>query len=159
MPVLGTTRYMSINTHLGREQSRRDNLEALYYTWLYFLRGNLPWQGIKASTNNKKYTRIGEKKQQTTVDELYAGIPEEFARCLRYVLEAASEVDDGEFDWMKAGEERLRELEIRPPPKPAGGNAVPPILPIAKGMAGKRPYTDSVPDPGQARARRPPTLL
>lgn len=42
---------------------------------MYFLRGSLPWQGLKAATNKQKYEKIGEKKQTTPIKELCDGYP------------------------------------------------------------------------------------
>lgn len=118
----GTARYMSINTHLGREQSRRDDLEALGHVFVYFLRGGLPWQGLKAATNKQKYEKIGEKKQTTAIKDLCDGFPNEFNQYLSYVrnlgfedapdydylrdlftqaLRHTGEIEDGEYDWTK----------------------------------------------------------
>jgi casein kinase 1 len=82
--LTGTARYASINTHLGVEQSRRDDLEALGYIIMYFNRGSLPWQGINANTKKEKYERIMETKMTTPVDVLCESLPTEFATYINY---------------------------------------------------------------------------
>jgi casein kinase 1 epsilon len=57
------------------EQSRRDDLESLGYVLMYFNRGSLPWQGLKAATKRQKYERISEKKMSSPIDELCKGYP------------------------------------------------------------------------------------
>lgn len=82
--LTGTARYVSINTHLGIEQSRRDDLEGLAYVLLYFLKGRLPWQDIVAVEKADRYELIKNIKIQTTVAELCAGLPQEFQVLLEY---------------------------------------------------------------------------
>ena len=82
--LTGTARYASINAHLGIEQSRRDDMESLGYVLMYFNRGNLPWQGLKANTKKQKYEKISERKMATPVEFLCKGFPAEFAMYLNY---------------------------------------------------------------------------
>ena len=82
--LTGTARYASVNAHLGIEQSRRDDMESLGYVFMYFLRGQLPWQGLKAATKKQKYEKISEKKMSTPVETLCKGFPGEFGMYLNY---------------------------------------------------------------------------
>lgn len=82
--LTGTARYASINAHLGLEQSRRDDLEAIGYVLIYFLKGVLPWQGIKTNAKQDKYAAIMEKKISTPVPELCEGLPQELCTYLEY---------------------------------------------------------------------------
>ncbi|KAI3955963.1 hypothetical protein MKW98_006323 [Papaver atlanticum] len=77
--LIGSPRYASRNSHLGIEQSRRDDIESLGYTLMYFLRGSLPWQGLRAVTDKKKNEIIREKMLSTSVEDLCKGYPMEFA--------------------------------------------------------------------------------
>lgn len=82
--LTGTPRYASINNHLGIEQSRRDDLESLGYVFMYFLRGSLPWQGLRAPNKRSKYQKIMERKMSTPIDLLCKGYPDEFRVYFEY---------------------------------------------------------------------------
>ncbi|KAL6948530.1 hypothetical protein ACO0QE_000998 [Hanseniaspora vineae] len=133
----GTARYMSINTHLGREQSRRDDMESLGHVFFYFLRGQLPWQGLKAANNKQKYEKIGEKKRLTNVYDLAQGVPVQFGRYLDIVrnldfeevpdyegyrqllISALTDQNlsmDGEYDWMQLNGGKGWDLSINKKP-------------------------------------------
>lgn len=99
--LTGTARYASINALKGcgkffsffgffkkkrlnlkfllfkflKEQSRRDDLEAIGYVLTYFLRGSLPWQGLKVDKREDRYKKIYEKKKNTSSEELCQGFP------------------------------------------------------------------------------------
>ncbi|KAJ1955798.1 serine/threonine protein kinase [Dispira parvispora] len=107
--LTGTARYASINTHLGIEQSRRDDLESLGYVLMYFLRGNLPWQGLKALTKRQKYDRIMEKKMTTTTEQLCRTFPTEFAIYLNYTRALRFD-DKPDYGYLKR---LFRELFVR----------------------------------------------
>ncbi|KAH7825573.1 putative casein kinase I-like [Monocercomonoides exilis] len=83
--ITGTIRYASVNAHIGIEQSRRDDLESVVYMLLYFLKGKLPWMGIKAKTHQQKYTKIADLKMGTPIDDLCSDTPKEIAMLLRYI--------------------------------------------------------------------------
>jgi len=101
--LTGTARYVSINTHMGVEQSRRDDLESIGYLFIYFLKGTLPWVGIKGNKGNNnadKNMKIAEKKLQLPTEILCYGLPEEFSIYLHYVKNLRFE-DRPDYDFLK----------------------------------------------------------
>ncbi|XP_010542899.1 PREDICTED: casein kinase 1-like protein 9 isoform X2 [Tarenaya hassleriana] len=107
--LTGTARYASVNTHLGVEQSRRDDLESLGYVLMYFLRGSLPWQGLKAGTKKQKYDRISEKKVSTPIEVLCKGYPSEFVSYFHYCRSLRFD-DKPDYSYLKR---LFRDLFIR----------------------------------------------
>lgn len=89
--LTGTARYASLNTHLGIEQSRRDDIEAVAYVMIYLLKGSLPWQGFQATNKEEKYRRIMERKMSTDIMVLTEGLPVEIANILKYARGMAFE--------------------------------------------------------------------
>ena len=82
--LTGTARYASINALSGFEQSRRDDLESIGYILMYFIRGSLPWQGLKINKKEDRYKKICEKKKETSAKDLCAGFPSEFETFVSY---------------------------------------------------------------------------
>merc|ERR1712196_156844 len=80
----GSFRYSSIRNHKGIEQSRRDDLESIGYMLIYFLRGSLPWQGLKGSTKSKRSKNIFNVKRNTSLEQLCKDLPREIYSYMKY---------------------------------------------------------------------------
>ncbi|KVG70389.1 Protein kinase, ATP binding site-containing protein [Cynara cardunculus var. scolymus] len=101
--LTGTARYASVNTHLGVEQSRRDDLESLGYVLI------LPWQGLKAGTKKQKYDKISEKKMLTPIEVLCKSYPSEFISYFHYCRSLRFD-DKPDYSYLKR---LFRDLFIR----------------------------------------------
>ncbi|CAD8126886.1 unnamed protein product [Paramecium sonneborni] len=82
--IIGTARYASLTAHLGKEQSRRDDIESLGYVLVYLAKGRLPWMNLNTNTKSEKYQKIKEFKQQITLDKLCEGLPKCFLNLFIY---------------------------------------------------------------------------
>lgn len=95
----GTASFASLNSHFGIERSRRDDLEAVGYTLVYFLKGALPWQTLDGG-DPVKDGRIKDMKVATPLDELCGGLPQEFLTYLEYCRGLGFE-ETPDYDYVK----------------------------------------------------------
>jgi casein kinase 1 delta/casein kinase I family protein HRR25 len=128
LPLGGTRRYASINNHNGcgrcliaiplvrllrRGQSSLggDDLESLGYVFVYFARGSLPWQGLKAATDDEKDARIKEMKEGLSGEALCDGfLPGEFAAYINYTRRLAFD-DKPDYSYLRRLFHRLFRAE------------------------------------------------
>ena len=130
--LTGTARYVSLFTHHGIEQARRDDIESIAYNLIYFAKGKLPWQGVKTKNKKEKHKKIMESKLAFTPELLCNNLPNEFIYLLKYArkMEFEEEPDykilkfifknyiikhggvmDMEFDWEKKNLEDSKDEE------------------------------------------------
>ena len=98
--LTGTARYASIHALEAYEQSRRDDLESVGYVLMYFLRGNLPWQGLKVRSKEDRYKKILERKKETSSEDLCRDFPHEFFEYVEYTRNLEYE-EDPDYDFLR----------------------------------------------------------
>ncbi|KAL5527161.1 hypothetical protein ACEPAG_5952 [Sanghuangporus baumii] len=98
----GTTRFASLKALEGCSQSRRDDLESVAYSLVYFVRGRLPWQGLRGGTEKHRDQRVREKKRTWTPERLCEGYPgaEELIKMLHHV-KSLGYTDEPDYAYLK----------------------------------------------------------
>jgi serine/threonine protein kinase len=96
--LVGTARYASINLHNGNEASRRDDLESIGYMLIYFMKGRLPWQGVKINEDDPFLTSIGDAKTKY-VPNLCDSLPSCFKCYIAYCRSLKFD-DEPNYDYL-----------------------------------------------------------
>jgi len=130
--LTGTARYASVRAHLGEDQTRRDDMESAGYVLVYFCKGHLPWQGMRAATKKERYERIRECKMATPTRVLCSGLVPQMHRYMQYVKELSFDEkpnyeamrnlfrevltgrhlgDEEVFDWMPASQQHAPAMD------------------------------------------------
>ena len=97
---IGTPIFASIYTHLGIEQSRRDDLESLAYILIYFRKGDLPWTKVKGKNRKEKYSKVLSLKININISDLCSDLPEEYSKFLKYARDLQFE-EKPDYDYLK----------------------------------------------------------
>ena len=81
----GTVRFASINALIGKQQSRRDDLESIGYMIIYFMKGKLPWDMICGKNNKEIYKKVYIKKKLFHIKDLCEDLPIQIFEYMKYV--------------------------------------------------------------------------
>ena len=84
MKYKGTPSFASIYSHLGYKESRRDDLEGLFYLMVYLKLGSLPWTESRNLTGLDKWNWILKKKQLFLSSQLSKILPVELLEYYKY---------------------------------------------------------------------------
>jgi serine/threonine protein kinase len=91
----GTCNYCSVYTHLGIQQSRRDDLESFCYVLAYFYTGTLPWMLPKM--NDSEVFKI---KESVTGKDLFGKAAKDLVDVFKYIKQLKFE-DEPNYDYIR----------------------------------------------------------
>jgi len=83
--VVGTALFASVNAHLGKDLSRRDDIESLIYTLIYLCAGTLPWKNVNIKKKKERHQIIMYLKEEIACNSDFCHnneLPKEFLQML-----------------------------------------------------------------------------
>ena len=101
LDITGTVRYSSISSHLGRTQSRRDDLESLAYVIVYLVKGRLPWQGVAIRPGQVRHDKVLKIKQAITANTLCEGMLQPFLEFVQHIQSLDFE-DEPDYRYLRS---------------------------------------------------------
>jgi serine/threonine protein kinase len=85
---VGNVQFLSINAHLGKEQSRRDDLCSLGYALISLAaKDGLPWNDVKYinfKTREQYLEAVKNRKLNCSIDQLCQHLPKQFNQYMNY---------------------------------------------------------------------------
>ena len=102
----GNIRYASVNSLKLKEQSRRDDLESIGYMLIYFMKGALPWMGIKIANKKELYLKMAKFKKEYEPEQLCENLPREFVDYVKYVKNLEFE-ENPDYNYIKSLFEKM----------------------------------------------------
>jgi serine/threonine protein kinase len=99
--LVGTARYASISAHRGDHATCANDLESVGYMMMYWLRGALPWSGLKARNSVEKYEKIMRKKLSVPLKELCKGHPDEMIEFIQYCRAYTNEQGPLDYEFLR----------------------------------------------------------
>jgi serine/threonine protein kinase len=106
LDLIGSVRYTSINSHMGLQQARRDDLESLAYTLLYIRCGKLPWQSIAIRNPSRHRAAVLRKKKEICQSCDTVTIPLPLVKFIQYARSLAFE-DNPNYNYLHSVLEEL----------------------------------------------------
>ena len=83
--IFGAYMFLSLNASNGYQQSRRDDLEALGYMYIYLAKGELPWNSLRCTSMDELLNNTIILKRSILMEDLCKDLPEEFCDFMKYV--------------------------------------------------------------------------
>ena len=104
--LIGNFEYSSLNAHLGIEQSRRDDVESLFYLMLKLYKGTLPWD--ICNRDSSLYNKLAFISD-LTVEKICEDCPSQYLDMLKYIRTIQFE-ERPNYDYLK---NLLNELTVQ----------------------------------------------